>query len=175
MKELDRALGSGVGCYRHNPNISRKVVTSTQSSRSLDALDPQSYLPSMMRRSLAGRVLSPLIGLWFMANSGLFLVLPPCPMHGAGATHASMSMPSSAGHSLGAPHHHGSKSADAHGCDCAGRCGNPPHQFALLELPPLTPAVGTHTSVLASYHQLPAPSSVRRLPFATGPPPRLFV
>jgi hypothetical protein len=28
VKELDRALGSGVGCYCHNPNISRKLVVS---------------------------------------------------------------------------------------------------------------------------------------------------
>jgi hypothetical protein len=144
-------------------------------SRHLDAACLQSYFPHMMRRSVAARVLSPLIGLWFTLNSGLFLVQPPCPMHGAGAMHASMSMPSSAGHSLGAGHHHGSKSADAHGCDCAGRCGNPPHQFAILELPALTPAVLNRTSVQPSDRQLRAPGSVRHLPFATGPPARLFV
>jgi hypothetical protein len=115
--------------------------------------------------------MSPLIGLWFVFNSGFFLAVPPCPMHGAGAMHASMHMPSS----TGAQHHHGSKSADLHGCDCAGRCGNPPHQFALIDLPALTLALDTHTSVPASHHWLRAPSNVRHLPFATGPPTHLFV
>jgi hypothetical protein len=152
------------------------LLRATTSERNdLDALNSRSYLPRMMRRSVAGRVLSPLIGLWFVFNSGFFLVVPPCPMHGGGATHASMSMPSSAGHSLGALHHHGSKSTDLHGCDCAGRCGNPPHQFALLDLSALTPAMGIRTAVQPSHHQLRAPSSVRHLPFATGPPARLFV
>jgi hypothetical protein len=194
VKELDRALGSGVDygshriecikitCYVNITIITPKacdkristVSWSRDPTRHLDALNSRSYLVRMMRRSFAARVLSPLIGLWFMSNSGLLVVLPPCPMHGAGATHASMSMPSSAGHSLGAPHHHDSKSADAHGCDCAGRCGNPPHQFAILDLPAPTPAVCTYTSVQASDYQFRAPSSDSHLPFATGPPTRLF-
>jgi hypothetical protein len=129
----------------------------------------------MMRRSVAARVLSPLIGLWFTLNSGLFLVQPPCPMHGTGATHASMNMPLGAGHLHGAEHHHGSKSPNTHGCDCAGRCGNPPQQLAILDLRTLAPAVGNRTSVPSGHPQVRALGVVRHLPFATGPPARLFV
>jgi len=144
-------------------------------ARGLDAPHAQSYFSLMMRRSVAGRVLTPLIGLWLMSNSGFVLVVPPCPMHGVGATHASMSMPAGATHSSGAPHHHGSKSADTHGCDCAGRCENLPQHLALFDLVTLTAAVGTCTLVQASDPQVRALSGVRHLPFATGPPPRLFV
>src|ERR1700680_1555604 len=129
----------------------------------------------MMRRPIAALALAPLMGLWLMSNSGLFLAVPPCPMHGVGGAHASMSTPAHAAHSLGGSHHHGSKSADQHGCDCAGRCGHLPQQFALFDLVTFTSVVASFTSVQASHPQSRVPSGVRHLPFATGPPPGLFV
>jgi hypothetical protein len=146
----------------------------TDRARVWTRLTPSLSFPSM-RGSIAGRVLVPLIGLWLMSNGGFFGVISPCPMHGVGSTHESMSMPASESHSHDAQHQHGSNKSASHGCDCAGRCGHQSQQFVLFDPVALPQGAGFSASVQPSYSQAGPLHGVRHLPFATGPPTRLHV
>src|ERR1700682_352366 len=127
-----------------------------------------------MRRSVAGRALVPLIGLWLMSNSGFFVVAAPCRMHAAmGSTHESMRMPASEQHSHDAQHDHGPKPSTPHGCECAGTCLSLSQQLALFDVAALPESVGPSAALKPTQPNTRPRHAVRDLPVATGPPSSL--
>lgn len=127
----------------------------------------------MLRRLGVPRALLGLVSAWFVLFSLLPGALQPCPMHGevtpALSTPMAMSGAEMADHAHDAPAE--SVPEPTHPCDCVTTCcGVPAMALALEPSRPTASVVQLDESAALSHAPSQAPSRVRLLPYANGPP-----
>ena len=183
--------GGNYGACLGAPNIARpqpfgiiEIEAKRQNARF--HLEPSGvwYHYPVMRRALWFRSLATFLAVWFPLVIGEPGVLHPCPMHGAGAAHATMhhagmqdaamhhgAMHDGAMHDApsgapAAPHH------DHSGCTCITCCSVSVAGLLAPDVPASTIDVVVRSVIAAlpPATQLPQSSATHVRPYPTGPP-----